>query len=124
MRTLLENIADAKKLGTIYVLRTEYKGSSLANFFVLRKMEGSSSKRVALEIYHDEYSEDEDSNVSEFAVPTGRISTDFIHAVRMKKHGEYTGLAPYVQIYVEELGWKTATKWDGKRVPVRVEIID
>lgn len=121
MKTLLENISDAKNLGTVYVMINGYKGSIIANFFVLRDIAGS-TKKVALEVYHDEYGEDE--NVSEFAVPTGRVSTKFAHNVRMKKHGEYTGLAPDTQIFIPEIGWRTVTKWDGKRVPVQVEIID
>lgn len=93
---------------TIYV-RNWGATMALANFYVIKHVEGS-TKKVALELAKEEYGE---FGVSERTIPTDRLLSHSVHAVREKPHGEYTGLAPDTQINFSGR-WETVTRWDGK----------
>ena len=86
---------------TIYVLQYGHT-MTLVDFYVLRPVNGS-KKDVALKLVKHEYSKE--LYVEERAIPTERVCTREIHAVRMK-NGE-------VQIHAGIIGWQTVKMWCG-----------
>lgn len=82
---------------------------TLADFFIIRNVYGS-KKQIALKLSKVEYGE---FGVSERTIPTEKVCTNELYAVRLKEHDKYTGLASDLQIHYGFSGWKTATKWDG-----------
>lgn len=96
-------IADARHAHpTIYVLQYGYS-MTLVDFYVLRQVNGS-KKDVALRLAKKEYSKE--FYVEERAIPTEKICTNEIHAVR-EKDGK-------VQIHAGLTGWQTVEIWCGE----------